>query len=169
MSVPPKLNVAEVLLVAAGGCEEIEVSGATRSIAYTSPPKDRLTMTAEMPVPLTMFRAIEPVPVPVLAVTVHEVAKGPPIGVTDVIAGDPPSPPTPRLKLLATTFVTAFVKVTVHCTELKLVGDVWTRVIELTPVGIVTSAVAGAPSTIASALPVPAVFAVNVTVAVPEG
>ena len=82
-----------------------------------------------------------PVPLPVAAVTVHEVAGVPPTGVTDEIAGEPPRPVFTKAKFPATSPLTALVNVTVQETELKFVGEVCTRLMELTPVGMVMEAV----------------------------
>src|SRR5580700_1219733 len=79
-------------------------------------------MLAETLVPLAMFKPSVPVPLPVPAVTVHEVAGAPPTAVTEVIAGEPPRPPFTRLKFPAATPLTALVNVTVQETELKFVG-----------------------------------------------
>ena len=98
-------------------------------------------MLAETAVPLAMFNPSVPVPLPVLAVTVHEVAGAPPTAITEVMAGEPPRPTFTRLKFPDATPLTALVNVTVHDTELKFVGVVCTRLMELTPVGIVMEAV----------------------------
>ena len=73
-------------------------------------------------------------PAPVLAVTVQVV----PEPLTRVIAGEPVRPLEMRLKLPATTPVTASLNVTVHWTDARVVGVVLTRLIETT-VGAVVS------------------------------
>ncbi len=77
-----------------------------------------------------MFNPSVPVPVPVLAETVHVV----PLPVTEVIAGVPPSPVLTSEKLLAVTPVTLAPKVTVQETLAALVGLVPARMIEVTVV-----------------------------------
>ena len=80
------------------------------------------TMLKDTPVLFAMFKPSVPLPLPVLAVTVHCVAGAPPTAVTQVIPGAPPRPLFTKLKFAAATPLTALENVTVHCTELKFVG-----------------------------------------------
>ena len=81
-----------------------------------------------------MFKPRVPLPVPLLAVTVQTVAGAPPVGVTLVMAGVPPSAEATSRKLLPVRPEIALAKVTLHETELVLVGLAVARLIEATVV-----------------------------------